>query len=93
MRNFDLSPLMRQWIGFDKLANALQNAGESQSFPPYNIEKSDDNHYRITLALAGFRQEDFRDSTGRYAPERKRHAGAAKRREKMAASRAYESAI
>ena len=59
MRNFDLSPLMRQWIGFDKLANALQNAGESQSFPPYNIEKSDDNHYRITLALAGFRQEDF----------------------------------
>ena len=74
MRNFDLSPLMRQLIGFDKLANALQNAGESQSFPPYNIEKSDDNHYRITLALAGFRQE-------------------AKRREKMAASRAYESAI
>ena len=59
MRNFDLSPLMRQWIGFDKLANALQNAGESQSFPPYNIEKSDDNHYRITLALAGFRQEDL----------------------------------
>ena len=56
MPNFDLSPLMRQWIGFDKLANALQNAGESQSFPPYNIEKSDDNHYRITLALAGFRQ-------------------------------------
>lgn len=44
MRNFDLSPLMRQWIGFDKLANALQNAGESQGFPPYNIEKSDDNH-------------------------------------------------
>lgn len=92
MRNFDLSPLMRQWIGFDKLANALQNAGESQSFPPYNIEKSDDNHYRITLALAGFRQE-VRDSTGRYAPERKRHARAAKRREKMAASRAYESAF
>ncbi|EFH1135264.1 heat shock chaperone IbpB [Escherichia coli] len=59
MPNFDLSPLMRQWIGFDKLANALQNAGESQSFPPYNIEKSDDNHYRITLALAGFRQEDL----------------------------------
>ncbi|EBC0773608.1 heat shock chaperone IbpB [Salmonella enterica] len=59
MRNYDLSPLLRQWIGFDKLANALQNSGESQSFPPYNIEKSDDNHYRITLALAGFRQEDL----------------------------------
>ena len=87
MRNFDLSPLMRQWIGFDKLANALQNAGESQSFPPYNIEKSDDNHYRITLALAGFRQEDLEIQL------EGRHAGAAKRREKMAASRAYESAI
>ncbi|ECH6429106.1 heat shock chaperone IbpB [Salmonella enterica] len=59
MRNYDLSPLLRQWIGFDKLANALQNSGESQSFPPYNIEKSDDNHYRITLALAGFRQENL----------------------------------
>lgn len=59
MRNYDLSPFFRQWIGFDKLANAMLNAGESQTFPPYNIEKSDDNHYRITLALAGFRQEDL----------------------------------
>ncbi len=33
-------PLLRQWIGFDKLASALQTAGESQSFPPYNIEKA-----------------------------------------------------
>ncbi|MBL3081924.1 heat-shock protein, partial [Klebsiella pneumoniae] len=31
MRNYDLSPLLRQWIGFDKLASALQTAGESQS--------------------------------------------------------------
>jgi len=59
MRNYDLSPLLRQWIGFDKLANALQNPSEGQTFPPYNIEKSDDNHYRITLALAGFRQDDL----------------------------------
>ena len=44
MRNYDLSPLLRQWIGFDKLANALQNTAEQQTFPPYNIEKSDDNH-------------------------------------------------
>ena len=93
MRNFDLSPLMRQWIGFDKLANALQNAGESQSFPPYNIEKSDDNHYRITLALAGFRQEDLEIQLEGTRLSVKRHAGAAKRREKMAASRAYESAF
>ena len=44
MRNYDLSPLLRQWIGFDKLANALPTAGESQTFPPSNIENSDDNH-------------------------------------------------
>ena len=50
MRNYDFSPLLRQWIGFDKLANALQSATEQQTFPPYN---------RITLALAGFRQEDL----------------------------------
>lgn len=68
MRNFDLSPLMRQWIGFDNRQRTA-NAGESQSFPPYNIEKSDDNHYRIT-ALAGFRQEDLEIQLGRYAPER-----------------------
>lgn len=36
-----------------------QSTTEQQTFPPYNIEKSDDNHYRITLALAGFRQDDF----------------------------------
>lgn len=39
MRNYDLSPLLRQWIGFDKLANALQSTTEHQTFPPYNIEK------------------------------------------------------
>lgn len=59
MRNYDLTPMLRQWIGFDKLANAMLNTGEAQNFPPYNIEKSDDNHYRITLALAGFRQEEL----------------------------------
>ncbi|MEG1211396.1 MAG: small heat shock chaperone IbpB [Leclercia sp.] len=59
MRNYDLSPLLRQWIGFDKLANALQSTTDSQAFPPYNIEKSDDNHYRITLAVAGFSQQNL----------------------------------
>lgn len=59
MRNYDLSPLLRQWIGFDKLATALQSTTESQTFPPYNIEKSDDNHYRITLAVAGFSQQNL----------------------------------
>ncbi|MGP9436128.1 small heat shock chaperone IbpB [Ewingella sp. AOP8-B2-18] len=57
MRNYDLSPLLRQWIGFDKLASSMQ--GAEQGFPPYNIEKSDDNHYRISLALAGFQQSEL----------------------------------
>ena len=57
MRNYDISPLLRQWIGFDKLASSMQ--GSDQAFPPYNIEKSDDNHYRISLALAGFKQNDL----------------------------------
>lgn len=57
MRNNDLSPLLRQWIGFDKLASSLQ--GSDLGFPPYNIEKSDDNHYRISLALAGFKQSEL----------------------------------
>ncbi|WP_409159925.1 small heat shock chaperone IbpB [Pectobacterium sp. B2J-2] len=59
MRNYDLSPLLRQWIGFDKLASSMQGSQEPIDFPPYNIEKKDDNHYRITLALAGFRQSDL----------------------------------
>ena len=59
MRNYDLSPLLRQWIGFDKLASAMQGGQASQGFPPYNIEKTDDNHYRISLALAGFKQSEL----------------------------------
>ncbi|MBG6243967.1 heat shock chaperone IbpB [Candidatus Symbiopectobacterium sp. 'North America'] len=59
MRNYDLSPLLRQWIGFDKLASSMQGSQEAVEFPPYNIEKKDDNHYRITLALAGFKQSEL----------------------------------
>ncbi|MCV9878950.1 small heat shock chaperone IbpB [Brenneria izbisi] len=58
MRNYDLSPLLRQWIGFDKLASSM-GGQEPIEFPPYNIEKKDDNHYRITLALAGFQQSEL----------------------------------
>lgn len=59
MRNYDLSPLLRQWIGFDQLASSMQGGQDSQGFPPYNIEKTDDNHYRISLALAGFKQSEL----------------------------------
>jgi len=63
MRNYnftsDVTPLLRQWIGFDKLASNMQDNLDDFSFPPYNIAKSDDNHYRITLALAGFKQDEL----------------------------------
>ncbi|MGL9724921.1 Hsp20 family protein, partial [Sodalis sp. (in: enterobacteria)] len=59
MSNYDLSPLFRQWIGFDKLASNIQDDFQGVSYPPYNIEKGDDNHYRITLALAGFTQQEL----------------------------------
>lgn len=56
MRSYDLSPLLRQLIGFDQLASSM---GDAVEFPPYNIEKYSDNHYRITLALAGFQQQEL----------------------------------
>ncbi|SBT82038.1 Small heat shock protein IbpB [secondary endosymbiont of Trabutina mannipara] len=57
MLNYKLSPLFNQWIGFDKLANNIQDDLEDIGYPPYNIEKKDDKNYSITLALAGFKQE------------------------------------
>ena len=57
MLNYKLSPLFNQWIGFDKLANNIQDDREEIGYPPYNIEKNDDNHYSITIALAGFTKE------------------------------------
>lgn len=53
MRNFDLSPLYRSAIGFDRLFNHLEN-NQSQSnggYPPYNVELVDENHYRIAIAV------------------------------------------
>ena len=62
MRHFDLSPLYRSTIGFDRLFNLLDQVGGSdvaQTYPPYNIERQDENHYRITLAVAGFAEQDL----------------------------------
>ncbi len=61
MRNFDLSPLYRSAIGFDRLVNLLE-ANQNQSnggYPPYNVEQVDDTHYRITIAVAGFSQQEL----------------------------------
>lgn len=63
MRNIDLSPLYRSMIGFDRMANLLDNAarsGQSQpSYPPYNIEQINEDEYLITMAVAGFEDNEL----------------------------------
>lgn len=62
MTNIDFAPLFRTAIGFDRLARLVDTATSStdaQSYPPYNIEKTGDDTYRITMAVAGFRPEDL----------------------------------
>lgn len=63
MRSFDLSPLFRSTVGFDHLARMLDAAqridDQSLSYPPYNIEKLGEDNYRITMAVAGFGEDDL----------------------------------
>jgi molecular chaperone IbpA len=60
MRAFDFSPLFRSTVGFDRVFDLMDSlADQGQGYPPYNIERSDDNRYRITLAVAGFGEKDL----------------------------------
>ncbi|MCO1333282.1 Hsp20 family protein [Microbulbifer sp. OS29] len=63
MRNFDFSPLYRSAIGFDRMANLLDAMSSSEqkqpSYPPYDIELTGDDSYRITMAVAGFEQSEL----------------------------------
>ncbi len=60
MRDIDFSPYFRSTVGFDRLFDMLQQATDAGSgFPPYNIERTDETHYRITLAVAGFSEKDL----------------------------------
>jgi molecular chaperone IbpA len=62
MNTFDFTPLFRSAIGFDRLTNALENAYRSDNnsgYPPYNIELLEENHYRISLAVAGFKEDEL----------------------------------
>ena len=56
MRTIDFTPLYRQTVGFDRLFNMLDTVSqpEAPSYPPYNIERTGENAYRITMAVAGF---------------------------------------
>ncbi len=63
MNSIDFTPLYRNSVGFDRLASLMDTAMRSDStsggYPPYNIESLEDNHYAITLAVAGFTQEEI----------------------------------
>lgn len=61
MTTFDLSPLYRTAIGFDRLADMLSNASrvDGNGYPPYNIEARGDDRYRISMAVAGFGDDDL----------------------------------
>lgn len=63
MTKFDFSPLYRSAVGFDHLASLLDNVTSSDrsqsSYPPYNIELVDEDKYRITMAVAGFNDDEI----------------------------------
>ena len=62
MRTIDFSPLYRSVVGFDRLAALLDAAAaqeSSQGYPPYNIERTDENAYRVEIAVAGFKPEEL----------------------------------
>jgi molecular chaperone IbpA len=62
MRTFDLAPLYRSTVGFDRLFSMLDNVGgfdAAPGYPPYNIERTGDNTYRITVAVAGFSEPEI----------------------------------
>jgi molecular chaperone IbpA len=63
MRTFDLAPLYRSTVGFDRLFSLLDQVsgvdGAVPGYPPYNIERTDENTYRITVAVAGFTEPEL----------------------------------
>jgi molecular chaperone IbpA len=63
MRTFDLAPLYRSTVGFDRLFSMLDQFsgfdGTAPGYPPYNIERTGENDYRITLAVAGFSEAEL----------------------------------
>lgn len=63
MTTIDFSPLFRSTVGFDRLMELLESstqwAESANGYPPYNIERTADDHYRITLAVAGFSEDEL----------------------------------
>ncbi|NHX28062.1 Hsp20 family protein, partial [Escherichia coli] len=63
MRDFDLSPLYRATVGFDRVADLMDRVLTAEvaqpTYPPYNIEKTSENGYRISVAVAGFSADEL----------------------------------
>jgi len=62
MRTYDFAPLFRSSVGFDHMARVLDSLSASEAapaYPPYNIEKTGEDQYRITMAVAGFGEKDI----------------------------------
>ena len=62
MTTFDFSPLYRTSVGFDRLASLMSSAtrqDQGNSYPPYNILITSEDHYRITMAVAGFSEDEI----------------------------------
>ena len=62
MRAVDFAPLYRSTVGFDRLFSLLDNMGQPESapaYPPYNIERTGENTYRISMAVAGFAEDEL----------------------------------
>ena len=63
MRNYDFTPLYRSFVGLDRMADLIDTASRAataqDAYPPYNVVQTDENSYRIELAVAGFAEGDF----------------------------------
>jgi len=62
MRSFDLTPYRRTTVGFDRLFDLIENSARLQqvdNYPPYNIERLEEDRYRVTLAVAGFKPDEI----------------------------------
>jgi molecular chaperone IbpA len=59
MRTFDLAPLYRSTVGFDRLFSMLDGFESAPGYPPYNIERTGENDYRVTVAVAGFGESEL----------------------------------
>ncbi len=99
MRNFDLAPLYRATVGFDQIADLMDRVLASDvtqpTYPPYNIEKTADDAYRISLAVAGFSDDELSVEVARERADRVGPEGRGRRAERTylhrgIATRAFE---